>query len=186
MSRKILILTGDAGDSYEALYAYHRFCEALWLAVIAAPTRRRLHMVIHDTEPGWETYVERQGFSLEPDVAVTAVAVKEFAAVIIPGGRAPEYLRNDASVLSLVREFEEHDKCICAIGHGIQVLTAAGLTKGRTVTCHAHVRIEVERSGGTYSNKPAVRDGKLITAQSWHAHPEFYREIFGLLGTAPD
>ena len=66
MSRKILILTGDAGDSYEALYAYHRFCEAMWHAVIAAPSRRRLHMVIHDTEPGWETYVERQGFSLEP------------------------------------------------------------------------------------------------------------------------
>ena len=75
-----------------------------------------------------------------------------------------------------------HDKCICAIGHGIQVLTAAGLTKGRTVTCHAHVRIEVERSGGNYVNKPAVRDGRLVTAQSWKAHPEFYREVFACLG----
>ena len=63
MSKKVLIVTGDGGDSYEALYAYHRFLEALWQPVIAAPTRRRLHMVIHDTEPGWETYIERQGYT---------------------------------------------------------------------------------------------------------------------------
>ena len=184
MSRKVLIVTGDGGDSYEALYAYHRFLEAGWEPIVAAPSRRRLHMVIHDREPGWETYVERPGYSIESDVAITAVAAKEFAAAIVLGGRAPEYLRNDASVLSLMREFAEHDKCICAIGHGIQVLIAAGLVKGRTVTCHAHVRIEVERSGGIYVNKPAVRDGKLVTGQSWRSHPEFYRELFACLTAA--
>ena len=181
MSKKVLILTGDGGDSYEALYAYHRFLEACWEPVIAAPTRRRLHMVIHDAEPGWETYKESPGYSIEPDVAITAVASREFAAIIILGSQRPEYLRNNASVLSLVCEFAEQNKCICAIGHGIQVLTAAGLIKGRTVTCHAHVRIEVERGGGIYSPKPAVRDGKLVTAQTWSAHPEFYREIFACL-----
>ena len=62
MSKKVLIVTGDGGDSYEALYAYHRFLEAGWQPVIAAPSRRRLHMVIHDTEPGWETYIERPGY----------------------------------------------------------------------------------------------------------------------------
>jgi len=182
MSRKVLIVTGDAGDSYEALYAYQRFKEAFWEPVVAAQSRRRLHMVFHDTEPGWETYVERQGHCIDADVAITAVAAREFAAILILGGRAPEYLRNDTSMLSLVREFAEHEKCICAIGHGIQVLTAAGLTKGRIVTCHSHVRIEVERSGGTYVNKPAVRDGRLVTAQGWRSHPEFYREVFACLG----
>ena len=182
MTKKVLIVTGDGGDSYEALYAYHRFLEAQWQPVIAAPSRRRLHTVIHDTEPGWETYVERPGFSIDPDVAITAVAARDFAAIVILGGRAPEYLRNDQSVLSLVCEFAAQDKCICAIGHGIQLLTAAGLAKGRTMTCHPHVRIEVERTGGTYCNKPAVRDGKLVTAQTWSAHPEFYREIFACLG----
>jgi len=83
-----------AGDSYEALYAYHRFLEAYWEPVLAAPSRRRLHMVFHDTEPGWETYVERVGHCIEADVAITAVAAKEFAAIVILGGRAPEYLRN--------------------------------------------------------------------------------------------
>lgn len=182
MSRKILIVTGDGGDSYEALYAYHRFLEARWEPVVAAPSRKRLHMVLHDTEPGWETYVERPGYSIDSDVAITAVAAKDFAAILILGGRAPEYLRNDASLLSLVHEFASHDKCLCAIGHGIQVLIAAGLVKGRTVTCHAHVRIEVERAGGTYTNKPAVRDGKLVTGQSWRSHPDFYREFFNCLG----
>ena len=183
MSRKVLIVTGDGGDSYEALYAYQRFLESRWEPVVAAPARRRLHMIFHDTEPGWETYIERPGHCVEADMAITAVSARDFAAILILGGRAPEYLRNDASMLSLVREFADQKKCICAIGHGIQVLAAAGLTHGRTVTCHAHVRVEVERTGGTYVNKPAVRDDKLITAQTWKSHPEFYREVFDCLET---
>src|SRR5262245_41985768 len=127
MSRKVLIVTGDGGDSYEALYAYQRFKEACWEPMVAAPSRKRLHMVFHDIEPGWETYVERPGHTIEADIAITAVSAREFAAILILGGRAPEYLRNDASMLSLVREFAEYDKIICAIGHGIQVLTAAGI-----------------------------------------------------------
>ena len=181
MSRKVLIITGDGGDSYEALYATQRFQEARWEPVVAAPSRRRLHMVSFDQEPGWETYIERPGFTLDADVAITAVAAKEFAAIVILGGRAPEYLRNDPSVLSLVREFDAQRKCICAIGHGIQVLTAAELLRGRTVTCHPHVRVEVDLCGAIYSNKPAVRDGKLVTAHGWKAHPEFYREVFAAL-----
>jgi len=183
MTRKILIVTGDGGNSYEALYAYQRFLEARWEPVVAAPSRRRLHLVLHDVEPGWETYIERPGNSIEADVAITAVAARDFAALIILGGRAPEYLRNDSSVLSLAVEFADQDKCIGAIGHGIQILTAAALTIGRTVTSHPNVRIEVERSGGIWVNKPAVRDRKLVTAQSWKCHPEFYREVFVCLPT---
>jgi protease I len=182
MSRKVLIVTGDGGDSYEALYGCQRFLEANWEPVIAAPSRRRLHMVFHDTEPGWDTYTEKPGHTIEARVAITAVAAKEFAAIVILGGRAPEYLRNDASLLSLVREFASQHKCICAIGHGIQVLVAAGLTAGHTVTGHPHVCLEVERAGGVYSEKQAVRDGRLITAQSWKSHPEFYREVLACLG----
>lgn len=182
MSRKILIVTGDGGDSYEALYAYHRFKEAEWRPVVAAPSRRVLHMIIHDYEHGWDTYVERQGHCVEADIAITAVAERDFAGILVLGGRAPEYLRNDASMLSLVREFNDHNKLVCAIGHGIQVLAAAGLTKGRRVTGHAHVRIEVERNGGIYVDEPAVRDGRMVTARTWKSHPEFYREVLACLG----
>jgi protease I len=184
MSRKVLIVTGDGGDSYETLYACQRFRESHWEPVVAAPARRRLHMVIHDLDPGWETYVEHPGHSLDPDVAITAVASREFAAIVLPGGRAPEYLRNDASLVSLVREFADHEKFIFAVGHGVQILIAAGLIQGRTVTAHPHVRIEVERAGGTYVNKPAVRGQKLVTAQGWRAHPDFYREVFSCLEPA--
>ena len=181
MTRKVLIVTGDGGDSYETLYACQRFQEAHWEPVIAAPARRRLHMVYHDTEPGWDTYVERPGHSVDAHIAITAVSTKEFAAIVILGGRAPEYLRNDASLLELLRDFAAQNKCICAFGHGIQVLVAAGLVSGRTVTGHPHVCVEVERAGGIYSEKLAIRDGRMITAQSWKAHPEFYREVFVVL-----
>jgi protease I len=181
MSKKVLIVTGDGGDSYEALYACHRLMEALWEPVVAAPSRRRLHMVVHDFEPGWETYIERPGHCIDADLAITAVSAREFAAIMLLGGRAPEYLRNDASLLSLVQEFVKHEKCIFAIGHGIQVLAAAGIIAGRAVTGHAHVRYEIEHAGARYVSKPAMRDGKLVTAQSWKAHPEFYREIFACL-----
>lgn len=181
MSRKVLIVTGDGGNSYEVLYARDRFLEARWEPVIAAPSRKRLHLVQQDSESGWETYIERPAIGIDADVAITAVAAREFAGLLLLGGRAPEYLRNDASLLSLVGEFEKHEKILSAIGHGIQVLIAADLVKGRMVTCHPHVRIEVERSGGTYLHKPAVRDGRLVTGQSWNCHPEFYRELFGAL-----
>ena len=103
---KILVITGDGGESYEALYALHRFLEERWEPVIAAPSRRRLHLVMHDFEPGWDTYIERRGYGLEADLAFDQVKVEEYAAVLILGGRAPEYLRNNAKVLDIVRAFD--------------------------------------------------------------------------------
>ena len=181
MSRKVLVVTGDGGDSYEALYACQRFQEASWEPVIAAPARRRLHLVIHDQEPGWDTYVERPGHSVDAHMAITAVSARDFALILAIGGRAPEYLRNDASLVSLVREFANHNRVLCAVGHGVQILTAAGLVRGRTLTAHPHVAVEIEREGGIYSKRPTVRDGRIITAQDWKCHPEFYREVFACL-----
>ena len=86
MSRKILIVTGNGGDGYEALYASQRFQEARWEPVLAAPSRRRLYLVFHDVEPDWETYVEWPGPSLEADVVITTAAAREFAALLILGG----------------------------------------------------------------------------------------------------
>jgi protease I len=181
MSRKVLIVTGDGGDSYEALYACQRFAEAGWEPVIAAPSRRRLHMVIHDSEPGWDTYVERQGHSVEARIAITAVSARDFALLLVIGGRAPEYLRNDASLVSLIDEFVSHRRVIGAIGHGVQVLTAAGCAQGHSLTGHVNVSLDVQRAGGTYVDQPVVRDGRMVTAQSWKCHPEFYREVFACL-----
>ncbi|MCW5982595.1 MAG: DJ-1/PfpI family protein [Bryobacteraceae bacterium] len=181
MGKRILVVTGDGGEGYEALYAVHRFREAKWDAVVAAPARRRLHLVMHDFEPGWDTYIERTGYGLEADAAISDVSAADFDAVLILGGRAPEYLRHDERLLVLVREFHAAGKWVFAICHGIQVLVAAGLVKGRSVTCYEHVRSEVTLAGGSYRTEQAVRDGRIVTAQTWQSHPEFYREIFNCL-----
>jgi len=178
---KVLVITGDGGESYEALYAVHRFQEEGWEAVIAAPSRRRLHLVMHDFAPGWDTYIERPGYGLEADLAFDQVNVADYAAVLILGGRAPEYLRNNRVLLDLVRAFDQQGKWIFAICHGIQVLAAAGLATGKRVTCYEHVRPEAEQAGATFVHEQAVRDGRIVTAQTWQSHPAFYREIFAQL-----
>jgi len=183
---KVLVITGDAGESYEALYAVHRFREAGWEPAVAAPSRRRLHLVMHDFEPGWDTYIERPGYGMEANLSFDDVRVGEYEAVLILGGRAPEYLRNDAALLDIVRAFDRAGKWIFAICHGIQVLAAAGLTAGKRITCYEHVRFEAEQAGGTYVTEQAVRDGRMVTGQTWQSHPEFYREVFACLGSKQD
>jgi protease I len=175
---KILILTGDGGESYEALYAVHRFQEEGWTAVVAAPSRRRLNLVMHDFKPGWDTYIERRGYGMEADLSFDDVQIEDFAAVLILGGRAPEYLRNSGKVREIVREFDRQGKWIFAICHGVQILAAAGLARGRRVTCYEHVRLEAEQAGATFVDEQAVLDGRMVTAQTWQSHPAFYRLIF--------
>ena len=184
--QKILIVTGDAGESYEALYAVHRMQEAGFETVVAAPSKRRLHLVIHDFEPGWDTYVEHYpGYGLEADITISKAKAKDYAAILLLGGRAPEYLRNDKKLLKLVQEFDAQKKWILALCHGIQVLVAAGLTKGKNVTCYEHVKFEVESTGGNWINQQAVRDDRMITGQTWQSHPDFYREVMQCLDDVP-
>jgi protease I len=178
MPRRILIVTGDAGESYEALYAVHRFQESGDDPVVAAPVRRRLHLVIHDFEPGWATYVERAGYGLEASITLDEARVGDFDAILILGGRAPEYLRHNAQLVALVRAFEEAGKWVFAICHGIQVLAAANLVRNRDVTCYEHCRWEAEQAGARWQSPQAVRDGRMITAQTWQSHPDFYRLIY--------
>ncbi len=179
--KSILILTGDSGEGYECWYAIHRLREEGYEAVVAAPEKRRLHMVMHDFEPGWSTYVERPGYGVEAELAFEDVRAADYDAVLVLGGRAPEYLRNDGKVLAIVRAFSESGKWVFAICHGIQVLIAAGLVKGRRVTCYEHVKFEVTQAGGKWEHWQAVRDGRLVTAQTWESHPEFYREVMECL-----
>jgi protease I len=179
--KRVLILTGDAGEGYEAWYAIHRMREEGYEAVVVAPSKRRLHMVMHDFEPGWDTYVERPGYGVVADAGLDEVTAEGFDAVLILGGRAPEYLRNDARAVGLVRSFAAAGKWVFAICHGIQLLTAAGLAEGRRVTCYEHVKLEVAACGGTWEGAQAVRDGKFVTAQTWESHPEFYREVMACL-----
>ncbi len=185
MSRNILVITGDAGESYECLYARHRLLEAGFVPRVAAPSRRRLHLVIHDFEPGWDTYIERQGYGAEADLTFDEVNVEDYEAVLVLGGRAPEYLRHDARVLDIVRAFDRQQKWVFAICHGVQILAAAGLVQKKRVTAYENCRWEIEAAGATYETADqAVRDGRMVTGQTWQSHPEFYRHVFECLGSS--
>jgi protease I len=141
--------------------------------------------VIHDFEPGWDTYVERPGYGLESDVTFNDVKVADYCAILLLGGRAPEYLRNNPTMIEIAREFGRTGKWLFAICHGVQVFAAAGLTAGKRMTCYEHVRSEIEAAGATFCRDEAVRDGKMVTAQTWQSHPEFYREVMGCLAETP-
>src|SRR6478672_7303360 len=113
--KAILVITGDGGECYEALYAVHRFREAGYEPRVAAPTRRRLHLVMHDFEPGWDTYVERQGYGLTATLSINEARAEDFEAILILGGRAPEYLRHDAKLIEMTQQFHASKKWVFAI-----------------------------------------------------------------------
>ena len=185
MPKKILIITDDSGESLEIYYAQQRFTEAGYKAVIASTQRKLLHGVIHDFEPGWNTYVERPGYRIQSDLAFGKVKVADYEAAMLIGGRAPEFLRHEPEVIRIVREFHQRGKWIFSICHGIQILIAAGLVKNRELTCYRNVRLELELAGGRWVDRPSVVDGRLITSQTWESHPDFYRDIFKHLERTP-
>ena len=180
--KKILIITGDAGESFEILYASHRLREEGYVPVIAAPTVKRMNLVMHDFEPGWDTYIERMGYIIQSDISFEEVDPAAYAAVLMPGGRAPEYLRNDTRVINIVKEFHNSNKYIFAICHGVQILVTAGLVDKKNIACYEHVKFEVEACGGHYvTPDEAVKDGKIVTGKTWQSHPEFYKIVFSCL-----
>ncbi|HUS01895.1 MAG TPA: DJ-1/PfpI family protein [Chitinophagaceae bacterium] len=181
-NKKILIITGDAGESFEILYACHRLREAGYEPVIAAPAVKRMNLVIHDFEPGWDTYVERKGYIVESHISLDEVSPADYKAVLCPGGRAPEYLRNDQRVINIVKEFYDSGKYVFAICHGVQILVTAGLVEGRNISCYENIKFEVESCGGIYITPgEAVKDGRIVTGKTWQSHPEFYRIVFNCL-----
>ncbi len=181
MSRRILIVTGDAGEGYECWYAYHRFLEEGFEPVVASTKARRLQMVAHLMHPDWETYIEIPGYNIEATLSFKKAKPKDFDAILIIGGRAPEYLRHDKALLRIVRDMHAAGQWVFSICHGIQVLAAAGILAGKRVTCYEHVRSEVKLAQAKWDKRPAVRDGNLVTAQTWESHPEFYREVMQCL-----
>src|SRR4026208_9632 len=132
--RKILIVAACPGESFEILYAQHRFREAGYQPVVAATEKKLLNAVIHDFYPGWNTYIEKPGYLVASDVAFDDVNVDDYFAVLLIGGRAPEFLRHNAKLIKIVKTFHQQGKWILSICHGIQVLLAAGLGRGLKLT----------------------------------------------------
>ncbi len=145
----------------------------------------KVRTAIHDFE-GDQTYTEKPGHDFTLNAAFDDARPETYDALVIAGGRAPEYLRLDEKVLGVVRHFFEEDKPIAAICHGAQILTAAGVVKGRNVSAYPAVGPEVKLAGGHYAEvaiDQAVVDGNLVTAPAWPAHPAWLAKFFEVLGT---
>src|SRR5205085_2817536 len=137
--------------------------------------------VIHDFYPGWNTYIEKPGYLIQSDLEISRAKAKDYEAILLIGGRAPEFLRHYEPLIKLVQDFSRREKWIFSICHGIQILLAAGLGKGRRLTCYENIRFEVAQCGGKWEKAQSVVDGKIITSQTWESHPDFYRDIFRAL-----
>jgi protease I len=180
-SPKVLILTGDAAESLEVLYPYQRLQEEGYDVRIAAPKRKKLHFVVHDFEPGYDTYTEKPGYSWEADLAFSDVQPAEFAALIIPGGRAPEYIRNDADCRRIIRHFFEQKKPVAHLCHGSLALLAAGVLKGRKTAAYPALEPDIQGAGAEFVDGAAVIDGTMISARAWPDHPAWMRAFMTLL-----
>ncbi|MGP0061701.1 MAG: DJ-1/PfpI family protein [Beijerinckiaceae bacterium] len=187
MGKRILLIAGDFAEDYETMVPFQALL-ALGLTVDAVcPNKKAGEVVataIHDFE-GQQTYSEKRGHNFALTANFADVSAKDYDALVIPGGRAPEYLRLDADVLKIVRDFFAANKPVAAICHAAQLLAAAGVLKGRTCSAYPACRPEVELAGGTYADiaiNAAVTDGNLVTAPAWPAHPAWIGQFLTVLG----
>ncbi len=178
---KILLIIGDAAEVLDTFYPLHRLQEEGHEVVVAGPEKRLYHLVLHERPPGWDITRESAGYHLAADIAFRDIKPAEYAGMIISGGRAPEYLRYDADLLRVVRFLHERGLPIGSVCHGIEIVTAAGVIQGKTVTTVAKCKLDAEQGGATYVDRPVVVSGNLVTARTWHDNPYFLREYLKLL-----
>jgi protease I len=186
--KKILMLCGDYGEDYETMVPFQMLLMAGHSVDTVCPDKKagqKIRTAIHDFE-GDQTYSEKRGHDFALNADFDKVDPEAYDALVIPGGRAPEYLRLNDRVLEIVRHFFDADKPVAAVCHGPQILTAAGVVEGRSLSAYPAVGPEVELGGGTYVEvemTEAHTDGNLVTAPAWPAHPAWISSFLKVLGT---
>lgn len=187
-AKRILMLVGDFGEDYEIMVPFQALLAVGHTVHAVCPDKRAgesIATAIHDFE-GHQTYSEKPGHRFTLNTSFAEVKGSDYDALLIPGGRAPEYLRLNPAVLDLVRHFFTANKPVAAICHGAQLLAAAGVLEGRTCSAYPACRAEVEVARGKYAEIPidgAFTDGNLVTAPAWPAHPAWLAQFLQVLGT---
>ena len=189
MSKKtILMLVGDYVEDYEVMVPFQALLMVGHTVHAVCPGKKSGEVVrtaIHDFE-GDQTYSEKRGHNFALNATFDQIRPETYDALVIPGGRAPEYIRLNPRVLEIVRHFASANKPIAALCHGAQVLAAADVLKGRKCSCYPAVSPDVTRAGGTYvevSMTEAVTDGNLVSGPAWPAHPAWLAQFLAVLGT---
>ncbi len=189
-AKKILFLVGDFVEDYEVMVPFQMLLMVGHTVHAVCPGKRageEVATAIHDFE-GDQTYTEKRGHNFGLNATFDEIDANSYDALVIPGGRAPEYLRLNARVIEIVQQFAQANKPIAAICHGPQILAAAGVLKGKKASCYPACKPEVELTGGTYVPNSdgfdnAHTDGNLVTAPAWPAHPAWMRQFLVVLGS---
>ena len=190
-AKKILMLTGDFTEDYETMVPFQALLMVGHEVHAVCPGKKageQVRTAVHDFE-GDQTYSEKPGHNFTLNADFAAVQAADYDALVIPGGRAPEYLRLNPAVIAIVQHFANAGKPIAAICHGAQLLAAAGVLSGRTCSAYPACAPEVRAAGGTYAEIPvdqAHADGNLVTAPAWPAHPAWLARFLQVLGTRID
>lgn len=188
MAKKILMLVGDYAEDYETMVPFQALSMVGHQVHAVCPGKKAgdtVRTAIHDFE-GDQTYSEKPGHNFQINFDFDAVKAEDYQGLVIPGGRAPEYLRLNEQVLALVRAFDQAGKPIAAVCHGAQLLAAADVLKGRQCSAYPACAPEVRLAGGEYADIPvdaAHTEGNLVTAPAWPAHPAWLAAFLKLLGT---
>jgi protease I len=186
--KKILMLVGDYVEDYEVMVPFQMLLMVGHTVHAVCPAKKagdKVRTAIHDFE-GDQTYSEKPGHNFVLTATFDEVKPEDYDALVIPGGRAPEYIRLNERVLDIVRHFAQSDKPIAAICHGPQVLAAAGVLTGVSCTAYPAVGPDVTRAGGTFVSIPVDKahvDGRWVTAPAWPAHPDWIAKFLQVLGT---
>ena len=187
-AKRILMLVGDYVEDYEVMVPFQALLMVGHTVHAVCPGKKageKVRTAIHDFE-GDQTYSEKPGHNFTLNATFADVKPESYDALVIPGGRAPEYIRLNPDVLKTVRHFADAKKPIAAICHAAQLLAAAGVLEGRSCSAYPAVGPEVNRAGGKYVEVPldgAHVDGNLVTAPAWPAHPTWLAKFLGVLGT---
>lgn len=187
-AKKILMVVGDYVEDYEAMVPFQALSMVGHAVHAVCPGKKagqKVRTAVHDFE-GDQTYSEKRGHDFTLNATFSEVKSADYDALVIPGGRAPEYLRLNEAVLKTVRHFADANKPIAAVCHGVQVLTAAGVVKGKSCTAYPAVAPEVTSAGGVWVDVPMDKahvDGSLVTAPAWPAHPAWLSKFLDILGT---
>ena len=186
--KKLLMIVGDFVEDYEVMVPFQTLQTVGHTVHAVCPDKKSGESVktaIHDFV-GDQTYSEKPGHNFALNATFDEINPADYDALVIPGGRAPEYIRLNDRVVEIVQHFAEHDKPIAAICHGAQLLAAADVIDGKRVSAYPACAPEVERAGGTYADidiTDAVTDGNLVTAPAWPAHPAWLEQFLDVLGT---
>jgi len=186
--KKILMLVGDYVEDYEVMVPFQALLMVGHTVHAVCPDKKageKVRTAVHDFE-GDQTYSEKPGHNFTLNATFAEVKAEDYDALVIPGGRAPEYIRLNEKVLNIVRHFANANKPIASVCHGAQVLAAAGVLKGKSCSAYPAVGPDVTAAGGKYVDIPvdeAHVEGKLVTAPAWPAHPDWLAKFLQVLGT---